>query len=151
MQLQSNAHRVLIINGHRFTGYASDDRTIEYPSEELVSIELGQDGAHYGMTIPQFGGVITIRLQPTSPSVQWCILERQALDEAKINGEALRTYEGTETVAAESTSWVLEGGYISQLPQRNETGQTYEAMFGFERIISDVEAGRFNPLLATPV
>ena len=150
MQLQSNAQRVLIINDHRFTGYASEDRPIEYPSgTDRTNIELGQDGAHYGTTIPEFGGLLMIRLQPTSPSVQWCIQQILAFDEAIINGEPLTFYQGSESVPSEGTSWQLEGGSIKRIPYRNEPGQTFEAVFDFERIIPTVAAGRFNPHLTT--
>jgi len=144
--IRSNAQRVHEINGHTITGLASDDRPIEYPTgDELVTIEVGQDGGVYGQEIPMFGGPVTYRLQPSSPSVQWFINERKARDEANINGTELTVYNGTETDPAVGESIALRGGRLLQAPHKSEPGQTYEAVIYYERIIPDVDAAKFNP------
>ena len=150
-QLLSAAHIETIINGHRFQGISDDERPYEFPSDqELVEVKMGVDGGVYGMTKPHFGGPFKIKLEPTSPSVQWCIQQRRLFDRAIEEGTPHVYYSGSYRDIAQGRSAVLSGGFLLTANQMAEQGQIYEITFQFEKIVPNVDGAQFVPTLSTP-
>ena len=149
-QLLSNAHIECIINGHRFTGLADEDRPYEFPGgDDLFNESMGQDGGLYGSSTPRLGGDMTFRLAPTSPTAQWAIGENEARKSAIINGEPFRYYSGTLADPVQGRSARMDGGILKRVPTMVEPGQTFEIVIAFERITSNVDGAQFNAPLVT--
>ena len=152
MQLLANAHRELIINGHRHTNFAEEDRPIEWGTgEDLVEIKVGQDGTMYGQSIPMLGNSLMIRLSPTSPSCQWWIRENEYRKQALINKQPHRVYSGTDADPVQGRTMRGEGGVLLQCPDFLEPGQTFEVQLQFERTIPNVDGAKFDSLLDTAI
>ena len=145
-QLLSNAHINLIINGHRFSGFADEDRPVEFPGgEDFFTLSTGPDGALYGMAIPMFGGPITVRLEPSSPSVQWAVQQNNMRKNALKSGDPFTIYDGSYSDPAQGRSARVAGGVFMQCPEMPEANVTFEIQFHFEEIFSNVDGGTFVP------
>ena len=151
MQILPNAHIECIINGHRITGLAEEDRPYEFAAgEDLIETQVGADGGVYATSKPMFGGEFTIRLQPTSPSTQWFIRQKEAWKQSLINSTATVIYEGSYADPAQGRSARMEGGVLQKCPDINEPGQSFEVVLYFERIVVNVDGAIFLPILAQP-
>ena len=148
-QFLSHAHVELIINGHRFVGWAEDDPPYEWEFEDAAEFKEGQDGGLYGIGNPRLGGVLTFKLQPASPSTQWSMQQEQLRKNAHIEKSALRVYAGSFSDPVQSVSWQLEGGVIQMLPATRVPNQTYEGKIRFEKITANVDGGTFHPPLTS--
>ncbi len=149
--IRSNANRQLIINGHRHVGFADEDRPIEYPSgEDMADLSYGPDGGQYGTSTVMFGGEVTIRLEPSSPSAQFWMKEKQMWKQAHIDGSAITTYQGSDNDPVFGVSARLVNGLLMRCPDMSEPGVTFEVVLAFERIIGNPDAGKFQPPGAVP-
>ena len=149
-QILSHSHINVVINGHPFTGWADEERPVEFPSgENMVEVKVGRDGGVYGSNIPMFGGEVKFKLAPTSPTTQWAIIQKEAWKQAQINGTPTTVYEGTYMDASQGRTVRLEGGFLQMVPDISEPGQTFEMTIYFERITASVEASRFVAPLAS--
>ena len=136
MQIQSNANKVVMLNGHTFTSIADEDRPYEFGSgDDLYNINMGSDGGLYVTANPMLGGEFTIRLGPHSPSAKWAILENEYRKQAIINKTKHRLYTGTYSDPAYGGNVTLRGGVLFRCPDFIEPGQTFEVTFFFQRII----------------
>ena len=144
-QLESNAHIECILNGHRFTGLADEDPPIEFEFEESSERTIGADGGLYAMGMPNYGGSMTFKVFPTSPSTQWAIQQEQMRKDSHFQSTRERTYSGTYANPVTGVSYRLEGGVIVMFPAVAVPGQTYEGQVQFEVITSLVDGGTFNP------
>ena len=136
-----------MLNGHRFVGWAEDDPPYEFEYEDASELKRGQDGGLYGMSMPSFGGILTIKLQPSSPTTQWCIQQEQIRKNLMKSKAQDRIYRGTISDPAVGITAELSGGIIVQLPAWPIGNQTYEGRFDFEEITSQVDGGTFHPPL----
>ena len=143
-QLKSHRHVECVLNGHRITGWSDDDPPYEFEYEDSIEIKRGQDGGLYGSSMPNFGGKFTIKLDPTSPSAQWCMQQEQLRKNAMKNNTAIRTYSGTFSDPVQGVSWRLEGGFIMKFPSTSIANTSYEAMLEFEEITANVDGGTFH-------
>lgn len=143
----STAHLVIRVNGHTMQAPAAEERPFEFPSgQDLVTYQEAPDGSVYGMSMPLFGGPMTFRLQPTSPSTKWFIRERGLRDAALRNGNPLTSYNGSYRDPAEGRVGTLRNGFLLQAPQMYEPGVTYEAIIYFPLIIPNVDGARDSVL-----
>ena len=144
MQLLNHSHIECILNGHRWTGWAEDDPPYESEFEDAAELKTGQDGGLYGLGMPQLGGILTLKAQPASPSVQWCIQQEQMRKNAHKQRQALRVYTGSFSDPVLGVSYEMAGGVILMFPATLVANQTYEARIQFEEITSSVDGGNFN-------
>ena len=150
-QILSNAHIECIINGHRMVGLADEDRPFEFPSgEDMVDVSTGPDGGVYGTNTAMFGGPFTVRVQPSSPTAQWFMQEKESWRQDLINGTATRVYSGSYSDPVQGRSARFEGGFLQNVPDMSEPGVTYESVVYFERIITNVDGASFLPPLSSP-
>ena len=63
-QSESFAHIELILNGHRFTGWADEDPPFEFDFEESSDRTRGADGGMYALGMPTYGGTFTFKMFP---------------------------------------------------------------------------------------
>lgn len=144
MQTLNNAHIECIINGHRVTGLADEDRPFEFQTgEDMADISYGPDGGMYGTNNAMFGGTFTVRVQPASPTAQWGMKEKESWKQALLNGEATTVFNGSYADPVQGRNARMEGGILLQCPDMSEPGQTFEIVFQFERIITNVDAATF--------
>lgn len=145
-QLRANAHRVLNIGGHEFVGFADEDRPIEYgEGEDLFELQSGPDGGLYGSDSGKLMRTLTVRLAPTSPSVQWLIEMNEMRKNTIREGDGeIPIFNGTDEDTVVGISAELKQGVLSSCPDMPEPGQTFEAMFTFEDIVSSVDGGTFT-------
>ena len=149
MNLRSHAHIELILNGHRIVGWADDDPPYEFESEEAAEYKRGQDGGLYGRSMQSFGAKLTIKLDPSSPSTQWCIQQEQMRKNAEKSGDSIRVFAGTISDSAAGISMQLAGGGIVKFPPWSVANQSYEAEIEFEEVTSEVDGGVFHPPLTS--
>lgn len=142
--LDSNAQRELILNGHRFSGFAAVDNPIEYERPgDFIDVERGQDGTLYAMTNPGnvFGAMLTIRLHHRSASIgTFCQKEVNAFLQAESEGSAHTIYNGTETNLATGEVTRLNGGLLKSAPVKAEPNKVYEIVFEIEEAITVPES-----------
>ena len=144
-QFLSHAHIEFEVGGHTFVGYADEDRPIEFDGgADRISTSVGKDGGLYGVDEAMLGGDITVRLSPTSPSAQWCIMENQMRKDGLAEGGATPIYDGSYNDSAQGRSAELLGGVLVTCPDMVEPGVTFEVMFRFEQIISSVDGATFT-------
>ena len=147
-QFLSHAHVELQIGGHDFEGWADEDRPVEFDAGgDRITISRGKDGGMYGVDEAILGGPLTVRLAPTSPSAQWCIQQNQMRKDAIVDGGEIPIYDGSYSDAVQGRAATLEGGVLPTCPDMVEPGVTFEAMFEFQKIISDVDGATFTPTL----
>ena len=150
MQLLSHAHIRCILNGHLVVGFAEDDPPYEWEFEDSAEYKKGQDGGQYGRSIPTYGGLLRLKIQPNSPTTQWCIEQDQLRKNSMSAATATRTYSGSLSDQSTGNSWRLDGGGILNFPPTLVAGVTYEAALMFEIVTANVSGGRFNAPLVTP-
>ena len=147
MQILSNSHIECIINGHTFSGWASDDPPWEVEEEDAASTEKGADGGMYVSGMPALGGVFRFKMSPSSPTTQWAIQQTQLRKNAHKEKAALVVYSGTLSDPVQGVSHDFAGGVIMNFPAvRPAAGQTYEGSLEFEEITSNVDGGTFHPV-----
>ena len=149
MQLLSHAHVECIINGHRCVGWAEDDPPYEWEYEDAADLVQGAEGGLYGIGHARFGGILTLKFQPASPSTQWCMQQEQLRKNSHEMRTALRVYEGSFSDPVQGVSWQMAGGVILMFPATRVANQTYEARVQFEKITANVDGGTFHPPLAS--
>lgn len=152
MQLLQFSHINLTLNGHRFVGWANEDPPVDWEFEEAAELEDGPDGGVYGSGVPRFGGIMVAKVQPASPSAQWCMQQEQLRKNAHRMRTRLRVYSGTYSDPVQNVSWALQGGIILMFPAVSTAKKTYEARMRFEVITATVDGGRFHaPLVSDAV
>ena len=150
-QVLANAHIEHLINGHRVRGLADEERPIEFPGDQdMADLQVGQDGGLYGMTSPMFGGEIIYRVEPTSPTAQWAVQQKQLWKDAVQGGKALTIYNATHANSVAGWSASLDGGILLRCPDIVEAGQTFEFVIRYEQITSNVDGGIFSEPLSSP-
>ena len=149
--LLSHAYRNTVLNGHRFVLLAGEEPPVDFEFEDSAEVERGPDGTLNGLGNARLGGEMTVMVQPGSRSVQWCIQEEVARQNSILDGGFQRTYAGSHEDTAQEISYTLEGGLIINLPPVNIPGEPYEAKWDFERIIPEVDAGKFFEAFQAPV
>ena len=134
----SSRHINLILNGHRFTGYAEDDPPVEFPDMDLVETVTGRDGAMYANDTAMLGGDVTVKLLPTSESskqvLRW-LAQRQRGERLEFEGEYGDTALGYDVV--------LRGGVMKTCAPATVPGKTFEVVFAFEELIPNYDGARF--------
>ena len=146
MQQLSNAHVKVIVNGNRMTGLAAEDRPYEFPSaEDMMDVSVGADGGVYASSVPMYGGPFTMRFEPSSPSVQYWINEKEANKQAQINGTEIPGYESSYSDPEQGRAATMEGGFLMSCPDMSEPGQTFEVVVYYARITPDVDGAVFEP------
>ena len=149
-QLFSHSHLEHIIDGHRVTRMADEERPIEFSDgSDLLEIKRGKDGGMYGVSNAMFGGPVTYRMDPASPTTQFFIKLRQEQKENERTGRIQRILRATHVDTSQGRSCVCEGGMLQKCPDMSEPGVTFEAMVEYERIVSNVDGAIFQPLLET--
>ena len=149
-QILSHTHVDLILSGIRIEGYAEEDEPVEFPDgSDRVEIKTGADGASYGVSKAMFGGDVTIRLEPTSPSTQQFIQWGQEQKENMRNRRAFRIHSGSYTDTVQRRSSRLEGGMLKTWPDQATPDKTFEVVIHFDDIINQVDAAVFHPPLTS--
>ena len=148
-QIESFASVELIINGHRFTSWADEDPPLEFEFESSSDRKRGADGGLYAKGMPVYGGMMTFKMFPTSPTTQWAMQREQTRKDAHFSGIPQEYFNGTYSNPITGTSYRLEGGIIDIFPAVAIPGLTYEGTIDFEVITSLVDGGTFNPPRAT--
>ena len=149
MQIQSFAHLDLILNGHRFEGWANEDPPIDWEFDDLNEVSWGQDGGVYLLSKPMFGGYMTVKVFDTSPTAQWLMQQRLQRDNALIDKAEVTVFSGSFGDAVQGSSWELSGGWLENVPLVAMPHVTFAAKIGFERITPNVDGGTYRPPLAT--
>ena len=149
MQIQSFAHLDLIINGHRFVGWADEDPPIDWEFEDMNEVAHGADGGAYILSKPDLGGMMTVKLFATSPSTQWLIQQRAMRDNALVDKSAITIYSGSFGDAVQGATWELSGGWLDNVPLVAMPNVTFEARLGFERIVPNVDGATYQPPLSS--
>ena len=147
--LRSHAHIHIILNGHRFSGWADDDPPYEFETEEAAEFKRGQDGGLYGRSMQSFGATLTFKLDPSSLTTQWCIQQEQLRKNSEKDGGVIRGYEGSISDSSAAISMRLAGGSILKLPPWSVANMSYEGQLIFEEVTSEVDGGRFHPPLTS--
>ena len=148
---RSHAQLSIIINGHRFTGFADEDQPYEFEWPDLADVSMGADGGRYGRAIPDFGCGFMLRLADISESLQWAIDQRTLHMNAVRTGAPIPEFQGTITDLAFGTSGSMEGGWLANIPGwPPAAGNMAELSFGFELWTPAVQGGAFqSPLVVT--
>ena len=148
---RSHAHLEIIIAGHRMVGFADEDQPYEFEWPELRDGIVGADGGHYSRAVPDFGGMITIRLSDMSPSVQWSIAQRTMHQNAVEQGGTIPILSGSISDSSFGISGTMEGMTVENIPAwPPAAGTTFELSFDMERFTPSVDGGAFQaPLTAT--
>ena len=142
----SRAHIQYTVNGHFHTGFAKEDRPVEFPSDDdLVEIELGADGTPYGTSVPMFGGPVVVRLHPSSPSTTFWMKEKQTWKYDQLQGRRLTIYNSSYQDASTGVKATLRGGTIMKVPDIREPGITYEAVIYYAFIAVEVNGEFVQP------
>ena len=144
-QIESFAHIEIIINGWRFSGYADEDPPVEFEYESSSDRVIGADGGLYARGMPNYGGMFTFKMLPTSPTTQWAIQQGQLRKDSHMDGTPEILYSGTYVNPSTGVSYRMEGGVIDLFPATQVPGVTYEGSIYFEVITSLVDGGTFNP------
>lgn len=130
----------LLLNGHRFTGFADEDPAVEFDSVDLAEITTGRDGTLHADDTGVLGGPVTIKLLPGSESVKQCLRWKAERD----RGEHTE-FEGTFADPTLGFSAALRGGIFMSCPTMTVPGQTFEVVFHFEEIVPDADGANFSP------
>ena len=144
-QMESFAHVEIIVNGHRFSGYADEDPPVEFEYESSSDRVRGADGGLYGKGMPVYGGMFTFKMLSTSPTTQWAIQQEQLRKDSHMDGTPQTLFNGTYVNPSTGVSYRMEGGMIDLFPATQVPGVTYEGSIDFEVITSLVDGGTFNP------
>lgn len=147
--IPSHAHIEIALNGYDITTFADDDPPYMIETDDSAEFKVGQDGKLYGLGRADFSGTLRIRLAPHSPAVQWCISRENERKQRLIDKVRHQTFNGTLVDVVNNIDYRLQGGAIQNLPAMTIANQTYEAVFRFERIISNVDSGAFAPRFNT--
>ncbi len=149
-QYKSHAHIECMINGHRVTGWSDDDPPYEIEDDpDSNVVKIGADGGKYGMSNPAFGGTLTLKVSPTSPTCQWAIQQNQERKNRQKDKQAERIYAGTLSDPVQGVDYRFEGGVIDVFPSMNVGNQTYEFSINFDEVISNVDGGMFHAPLTS--
>ena len=149
-QFLSHAHVNARLNGHELTGWADEDRPVEFnDGSGRIDFTRGADGGLYGVASAMFGGEVTFKVQPTSPTAQWAMQRNQELKESQKNGRAIEIFSGTYSDSVQGRSARFEGGAIQDCPDMAEPGQTFEFTMHFEQIDVNVDGAVFRRPLAS--
>lgn len=130
----------LEINGHRVTGYASDEPPFDPETVQWIEDEFGPDGTLYGRLTGRRGGSVMLKLQPTSPSTQFFLR-----DVARIQNRERVFYEGSIGDPVLDFSVELKGGMMRSSHPFSVPGKTFEIEFVFEEIIPNYDNASFAP------
>ena len=150
MQLLHHAHIECIISGERMTGWADEERPVEFPDGAgRTEFKTGADGGMYGVGKAMFGGPVTFKFEPTSPSAQYWVRRNEEYKQSQINNTRSRIYSGTYSDSVQGRSARFEGGQIQDCPDMVEPGITFEVTLMFERIAGNVDGAVFHPPLAS--
>ena len=149
-QILNRADLVVILNGHRFVGWAAEERPWQWPDpEDMYELETGADAGLYGMANTMLGGICTARLSPSGPTTRWCVQQRQYWRNAVRMRTRHRQYNGIALDAVQGRSARITGGVLMQCPDLPEPGVTFEAQFRFELIDSNVDGATFTAPFAS--
>ena len=137
----SHLKQVLILNGKRVSGLADEDPPIEFPQIQLLEDTWGKDGTLYTVATEILGGEVTIKLLPTSPDVK-----RFLRWFAQIQNRRRIRFEGSYGDSELNYSTLMQGGEMKECPPTIVPGQSFEAMFVFEKLIPQYDSARFDPV-----
>lgn len=136
----SQQHQVLILNGHRFSGFADEEPAVELEPVELLMEKWSKDGALHGVGTNRKGGQMTVKLQPTSPSAKWMLGQHAEIQ----RGERIE-WNGTYGDPGLNYDQTLRGGLLKSCPFGTSPDQTFEVVLIFERVTPDYGAADFSP------
>lgn len=122
----------LVIGGHEIKGLADDDQPVVFSAVELVKTRYGEDGKMYSIDTGRRGGDLTVKLHPAAPSVAVIL----GWFNQKQRGSR-RYFDGYYGDHKENYSVTMYKGSLKSCPPAIPPGQTFTAVFGFERIIPD--------------
>ena len=135
------AHIDILLNGHHVQGPADEENPYDLEDDgELFTAKDSPDGSFYGSSIPKLGGVLTLLLQPTSPTARWFMNLRSTRDNALENGLSLPIISGSYNDSVQGRKLTLTGGRLLQAPKLAKPAITYKGMIRFQRVISNLDA-----------
>ena len=150
MQLLNHAHVECILSGERMTGWADEESPVEFPDGAgRAEFKTGADGGVYGVGKAMFGGAVTFKFEPTSPSTQYWIQRNEEYKQSQINGTRTRIYDGSYNDPVQGRSARFEGGAIQDCKDMSTPGVTFEVTLMFDRIIGNVDGAVFHPPLTS--
>ena len=131
----SHAHHILIINGERVTGLSDDDPPVEFDRIPLSEIKWGQDGTMYVHGTARKGGMMTVKLLPTS---EWA--KKFQRWTAQVQAGSRLDFTGRYGDNELGLGVSLDGGKITEIPPSVVPNQTFEVSLAFERITPNADA-----------
>ena len=137
----------IILNGHESSGWADEDPPwmLDPIDRPMATDQLGVGtGNRYGLAKLDLGRDLTLKLEPSSEDVQWCLQQVRAWYSDIEQGRAPKQYEGSIKYLSQGTSWSLSGGRPQECDPMFYPGQTFTAMYRFDRVIDGTEAGTFT-------
>ena len=150
-QILSHLHVNVILNNERIVGFAETEQPVEFPTEELLSLKRGADGATYGTDNAMFGGPVIFRLAPTSTGAKQFIRWRAMNDQAGRNGTAKMIFNGSYSDTFQGRTARFSGGVLMSAPAMSVPNTDYEAIIHFDLIVGIVEGANFLPPGLSPV
>ena len=112
-------YRELIIDGHRSTGLADDERPLEFGNPVLATFTTGASGAMSAMATGNIGSPLTAKYQPDSETVRWWLLRR-----AEWLRGMRRVMDGIYTDSGLDITLALHGIVIESIPPIMEPEST---------------------------
>lgn len=140
----SQTHQILLISGHRFEGFADEEPAVDFDPVELFRERRSKDGGLHGTATNLKGGPMTIKLEPSSASVKWCLARHAEIQ----RGERLE-FEGSYGDPGLDYNTTLRGGKMVSCPYGITPDKTFEVMFTWERATPEFDAADFDPTPAT--
>ena len=139
----SDAQRRIEVLGHRITGFADEDRPAEYPTGvDLWNVTRGRDGSMHASSTAMIGGLIIVRVRPTSPTAVWAVQQYELYRQAELAGTEHREYDWYDSQPSLGWSVRAQGGVLQRAPAALEPRATVEIAWEFELIIPNYDGAR---------
>lgn len=147
MPALSIEHTNVRINGHEVTGWSEDSDALMVPdSFEFFTIRRGANGDMVALRNGARGGVVTIKLLPSSPSTVFFLQQAAAL----LRG-AYTVFNGSIADSNLAYNIILRNGVLMTAPLGYTYGQgevsNREFTFEFERFEMNMDNAQSGPLI----
>lgn len=145
--VHSQRHISFTFGGRKVSGFAKVDAPIDIPNVPLYDAEWGYDSGLLLNDVAQRGGMVTLKLQPTSPDVPYFI----SLWQAWSVGSFVDFQDGLYTDGLLGTSLSCLGGALYDAPVIPLYRKNYEVQLIFEQFIPEATASRIISPPPAPV
>ena len=139
MSLWSHDWVEITLNGHTVTGFSDDNPPWMFDQESSATFKTPADGGRFGLSLPNLGGILTIKLRPDSPSASYFCQREAERKERIINRRRPQIFQGSIVDTVNNHHWTLVNVAIEKLPAVCVADLTYEAILNVERMIENIE------------